>query len=233
VGALSDLASPAAAVIFDCDGVLVDSERLAAPILAAVLTELGLPTTPQDVDRDFKGRSWEHGLEVIRARRNGAEPWPELRERYRSELFAAFDSELVPIAGIAAALDALDAAGVPRCVASSGDHERIRRGLRSAGLLGRFPDETIFSVEDVEHGKPAPDLFLHAAARTGFAPATTVVVEDSLAGVEAGRAAGMRVLGYAPSAGDAEALRTAGAEPFADMKRLPELLGLTAARQKA
>ncbi|HET6447756.1 MAG TPA: hypothetical protein VFG31_01505, partial [Conexibacter sp.] len=85
---------PVGAVIFDCDGVLVDSEVLAAPILAAQLTELGLPTTAADVERDFKGRSWEHGLEVIRARRGGAEPWPELRARYRTALFAAFDGQL-------------------------------------------------------------------------------------------------------------------------------------------
>ncbi|HEX5147394.1 MAG TPA: HAD-IA family hydrolase [Conexibacter sp.] len=222
---------PAQAVVFDCDGVLVDSERLAGPILAALLTELGLPTTPADVDRDFKGRSWEHGLEVIRARRGGTEPWPQLRERYRARLFEVFDAELEAIAGVAAALDALDAAGVPRCVASSGDHERIRRGLRAAGLLERFPEQTIFSVEDVAHGKPAPDLFLHAAAQMGFDPATTTVVEDSAAGVQAGVAAGMRVLGYAEGEA-AAALRAAGAEPFGAMARLPALLGVPAAADR-
>jgi len=211
-------------VIFDCDGVLVDSEALAAPILAGLLTQLGLPTTAGDVDRDFKGRSWEHGLEVIRARRGGAEPWPELRSRYRAALFAAFDARLRPTPGVREALDALDAAGVPRCVASSGDHERIRRGLRAAGLLDRFRDDAIFSVEDVAHGKPAPDLFLHAAATMGFDPATTVVVEDSVAGVQAGVAAGMRVLGYAPDGADPASLRAAGAEPFGDMAELPRLL---------
>ncbi len=210
-----------AAVIFDCDGVLVDSERIAAPILAELLTELGLPTTQADVDRAFRGRSWEHGLGVIEARR-GAPPWPGLRERYRSALFAAFDAELRAIDGIAAALDALDAAGIPRCVASSGDHERIRRGLRAAGLLDRFPDETIFSVDDVAHGKPAPDLFLHAAARMGFDPAATAVVEDSVAGAQAGVAAGMTVLGYAAETPAAE-LAAAGATPFASMAELPGL----------
>lgn len=220
----------ATAVIFDCDGVLVDSETIAAPILAELLTELGLPTTAPEIDRDFKGRSWEHGLEVIRARRDGAEPWPQLREIYRERLFDAFDRRLQPIPGIPQALDALDAAGVPRCVASSGDHERIRRGLRAAGLLGRFPDAGIFSVEDVAHGKPAPDLFLHAAAAMGFAPATTVVVEDSPAGVQAGVAAGMRVLGYAHDTA-ADALRAAGAEPFGAMAELPALLGVSAPRQ--
>jgi len=216
---------PVHAVIFDCDGVLVDSEVLAGPILAETLTALGLPTTQADVDRDFKGRSWESGLVRIEERL-GAPPWPDLRERYRTALFVAFDARLRPIPGITAALDALDAAGVPRCVASSGDHERIRRGLRAGWLLDRCPDETIFSVDDVVHGKPAPDLFLHAAARMGFEPATTVVVEDSPAGVEAGVAAGMRVLGYAPGDADAGALHAAGAEPLQDMAQLPILLGI-------
>lgn len=206
--------------------MLVDSERLAGPILAGVLTELGLPTTAADVDRDFKGRSWEHGLEVIRARRGGAEPWPELRERYRAALFDTFDAQLEPIAGIAAALDGLDAANVPYCVASSGDHERIRRGLRAGGLLDRFPDEAIFSVEDVEHGKPAPDLFLHAAQQMGFDVVGTAVVEDSPAGVQAGIAAGMRVFGYAPTEADMSALQADGAEPFQDMAELPIILGV-------
>ena len=118
---------------------------------------------------------------------------------------------------------------MPRCVASSGDHERIRRGLRAAGLLERFPDEAIFSVDDVAHGKPAPDLFLHAAARMGFDPATTVVVEDSPAGVQAGVAAGMRVLGY----GGPE-LRAAGATAiFGNMAALPGLLAVDTPREKA
>ncbi len=224
------------AVVFDCDGVLVDSERLAAPILADTLTALGLPTTPEDVDRDFKGRSWEDGLDVIRARRGGEEPWPELRERYRSALFAAFDAELAPVPGVVATLDALDAAGIPRCVASSGDHERIRRGLRAAGLLERVPEAAIFSVEDVARGKPAPDLFLRAAERMGFTPADTTVVEDSPVGVRAGVAAGMRVVGYAGGdhAGEADALRAAGAaETLTDMAGLPALLGIAPAREKA
>jgi HAD superfamily hydrolase (TIGR01509 family) len=221
------------AVVFDCDGVLVDSERLAAPILAELLTDLGLPTTEQDVDRDFKGRSWEHGLNVIRARRDGAEPWPKLRERYRAALFAAFDARLRPVAGVREALDALDAVGIPRCVASSGDHERIRRGLRAAGLLDRFPDDAIFSVDDVARGKPAPDLFLRAAAAMGFEPATTAVVEDSTAGVAAGVAAGMQVLGYARADAEAAALRAAGAQPFDDMAQLPALLGVAPRAEKA
>jgi HAD superfamily hydrolase (TIGR01509 family) len=215
------------AVIFDCDGVLVDSEVLAGPILAELLTDLGLPTDQADVDRDFKGRSWEHGLTAIEARL-GRAPWPDLRKRYRERLFAAFEQRLRPIPGIDAALDALDAAGVPYCVASSGDHERIRRGLRGGGLLERFTDAAIFSVDDVAHGKPAPDLFLHAAASMGFEPETTAVIEDSEAGVEAGVAAGMRVLGYVPPGADPGQLRAAGAEPFQEMAQLPIILGIRA-----
>ena len=222
---MGTLSAPASAVIFDCDGVLVDSEVLAAPILAETLTQLGLPTSARDVDRDFKGRSWEHGLDVIRARRGGAEPWPELRERYRAALFSAFVERLQAVPGVAEVLDALDAAGIPRCVASSGDHERIRRGLSVAGLLDRFADGAIFSADDVAHGKPAPDLFLHAARAMGFDPAATVVVEDSTAGVQAAIAAGMRVLGYAPDPTGNAALAAAGAEPFSEMALLPSLLG--------
>ncbi|HXE44336.1 MAG TPA: HAD family phosphatase [Conexibacter sp.] len=219
------------AVIFDCDGVLIDSERLAGPILAGLLTDLGLPTTQIDVDRDFKGRSWEHGLTRIEERL-GRTPWPDLHERYRARLFAAFEDRLRPIPGIHAALDALDADGIPYCVASGSDHERIRRGLHAAGLLERFPPEVIFSADDVARGKPAPDVFLHAAERMGFDPRASIVVEDSPAGVQAGVAAGMRVLGYADGA-DTAALRAAGAEPFADMAALPMLLGAGGSREKA
>lgn len=212
-------------VIFDCDGVLIDTEPVSNALLAQTLTELGLPTTFEQSVRDFMGRSWAHALSVVE-RRLGAPPPPELERRYRQRLFAAYAAGIPPIPGIEAALDALDAAAVPRCVASSGDHERIRRGLAAAGLRDRFDDRTIFSAEDVERGKPHPDLFLHAAAQMGSRPAATVVVEDSLPGVQAGVAAGMRVLGYAPAPAAAELLRAAGAEPFADMRTLPALLGL-------
>jgi HAD superfamily hydrolase (TIGR01509 family) len=210
------------AVIFDCDGVLVDSEPIANAILAEVLTEIGLPTTPEESVRDFMGRSWAHAVEVA-TRRLGHAPPPKLRQRYRERLFAAYDAGLPPVPGIAAALDALDVAGMPRAVASSGDHERIRRGLRAAGLLDRFDDAAIFSADDVARGKPAPDLFVHAAARMGFDPAGTAVVEDSPAGVAAGRAAGMVVLGYAERT-SAAVLEAAGATVFGDMAALPGLL---------
>jgi HAD superfamily hydrolase (TIGR01509 family) len=216
----------AAAVIFDCDGVLVDSEPTACRILTEGLNAIGFPTTLQQSERDFMGRSWEHMVEVVTARL-GQPPPVSLRQRYRDELFAAYAAHSVPaVPGIAAALDGLAALDLPWCVASSGDHERIRNGLATAGVADRFTDAQIFSADDVAHGKPWPDLFLHAAEQMGFDPATTVVVEDSPAGVQAGRAAGMRVLGYSRRT-SAEALREAGAEPFGEMAELPRLLTAT------
>ncbi len=211
------------AAIFDCDGVLIDSEPVANRALVRGLNAIGYAITPAESERDFMGRSWGHMVEVV-TERLGAPPPATLRDDYRAALFAAYAAGEAPaIAGIAEALDGLDAAGIPYCLASSGDHERIRRGLAAAGLTERFPDERIFSADDVGRGKPWPDLFLHAAERMGFAPATTVVVEDSPAGVTAGRAAGMRVLGYSART-PAQVLREAGAEPFEAMAELPRLL---------
>jgi len=208
-------------VIFDCDGVLVDSEPIANALLARYLTDLGLPMTREESVDAFMGRSWAAGVELIEERLGHPVP-DDFDERYHAELQAAFERELQAVRGIEAALDAIDE---PRCVASSGTHERIRSSLRLTGLLDRFPDETIFSAEDVEHGKPAPDLFLHAAATMGFEPRDCVVVEDSPAGIQAALAAGMRVLGYG--------VRFDGAETFASMSELPALLNGSAPRSAA
>jgi len=221
-----------AAVVFDCDGVLVDSEPISNATLAQVLTEIGLPTTVEQSVEAFLGRSWQHVLSVVTERRGGREPPADLHARYRERLFARFDAELEPVSGIAAALDLLAQEGIPTCVASSGSHDRIRHGLSATGLLDYFDDERIFSATDVEHGKPAPDLFLHAANRMGFDPRTTVVVEDSPAGVRAGVAAGMRVLGYAERT-PADRLADAGAIVFHDMDQLPGLLGIAAVEERS
>lgn len=211
-------------VIFDCDGVLVDSEPTANRILCEELNAAGYVTTPEESERDFMGRSWGHMVEVVTERLGGPPP-TSLRARYRERLFAAYAAREVPaVPGIAHALDQLAARELPACVASSGDHRRIRLGLATAGLEDRFDDAAIFSADDVGRGKPWPDLFLHAAERMGFDPAATVVVEDSPAGVEAGRAAGMAVLGYTGRT-PAETLRAAGATTFSAMAELPGLLG--------
>ena len=214
-------------VIFDCDGVLVDSELLSNRILAERLTAIGLPTTTEDSVRDFMGRSLPAALAEAERRLGRALP-AGFAEAYYEETFAAFARELKPVAGIHAALDEI---ALPSCVASSGPHEKIRHSLGLTGLLERF-EGRIFSAADVEHGKPAPDLFLHAAATMGAEPARCVVVEDAPAGVQAGRAAGMTVLGYAGLTGAAE-LRAAGARTFERMADLPALLTGSAPRSGA
>ena len=206
-------------VIFDCDGVLVDSEPLSNRILAEELTAIGLPTTTEESVRDFMGRSFAAGVALIEERLGHPVP-PDFAAGYHARLFEAFERELEPVPGVVEVLDGLE---LPCCVASSGDHVRIRRALRSAGLLERF-EGRIFSADDVEHGKPAPDLFLHAALEMGFEPARCAVVEDSPAGVRAGRAAGMTVLGYAAMTDPAELARAGAHDTFGDMRELPRLL---------
>jgi len=212
-------------VIFDCDGVLVDSEPLSNRILAERLTAIGLPTTTEDSIRDFMGRSLTSGLEKIVERLG--RPLPDgWVDDYHAEVFAAFERELRPVPGLPEALDAID---LPWCVASSSGHPRIRKALGTTGLLPRF-EGRIFSATDVEHGKPAPDLFLHAAAAMGAAPEACVVVEDAPAGVQAGLAAGMTVLGYA---GFTDPALLDGARVFSSMAELPGLISGCAPRSGA
>jgi HAD superfamily hydrolase (TIGR01509 family) len=204
-------------VIFDNDGVLVDSEAIANGVLSTLLTELGHPTTPSEsVDRYLGGSIGRVRL-VIEA--TSPEPLPaDFERRYEDEVLGRFQRDLRAVAGVKEALDAIT---VPVCVASSGSHERIRFSLTRAGLIDRFGGH-LFSSQDVAHGKPAPDLFLHAAAAMGAAPARVAVIEDSPLGVEAANAAGMTVLGY--SALTPEARLADAAVRFDDMAALPGLL---------
>jgi HAD superfamily hydrolase (TIGR01509 family) len=215
----------AALVIFDCDGVLVDSEPLALAVLTDTLARAGATLTAAEAQARFLGRS----LASVAAEARdalGVELTEDDLSRMRERLYALFRAELRPIAGVAAAVDALPC---PFCVASSSQPERIRLSLEATGLLDRF-EGRIFSATMVARGKPAPDLFLLAAERMGAEPAACVVVEDSPAGVRAAQAAGMTALGFAgggharaPS--HAAALVDAGAAlVFDDMGRLPGLL---------
>jgi HAD superfamily hydrolase (TIGR01509 family) len=182
-------------VIFDCDGVLVDSEPLSNQVLAQAFTRIGVPMTTEESVHHFMGRSRAH-LEARGAELYGR-PLPEgFYESYAAARDAAFQRELEAVEGIREAVDALHAAGVATCVASSGTHAKMRLTLGMTGLWERF-DGRIFAAAEVQRGKPAPDLFLHAASTMGFAAADCTVVEDAPAGVAAGRAAGMRVLAYA------------------------------------
>ncbi|MGI8731487.1 MAG: HAD family hydrolase [Solirubrobacteraceae bacterium] len=206
------------AVIFDCDGVLVDSELISNTVLARLLTEAGIAMTYEDCMRDFRGRSLESVVTIMRAR-PGPPPPADLAERYYAEVETVFARELDPVPGVVAALDRIV---LPSCVASSGPHHKMAVTLRKVGLWERF-EGRIFSAREVAAGKPAPDLFLHAAQRMGFEPATTAVVEDSLPGVHAAVAAGMRALAFTRHAGAAE-MEAAGGETFADMAELPGML---------
>ncbi|WP_330174317.1 HAD family hydrolase [Streptomyces sp. NBC_01498] len=211
-----------ALVIFDNDGVLVDSEPLSNTLLAAYLTELGHPTTYEDSLRDYMGSAM-HRVHDLVHERTGQQLPPDFDETFHGRVFAAFERELEPVEGVTDVLGKLAAEGRPYCVASSGSHERIRVGHRKTGLDRWFEPGTVFSAQDVGRGKPAPDLFLHAADRMGVSPARCVVVEDSPLGVRAALAAGMDVLAFTAMT-PAEKLPGATAY-FSSMAELPELLG--------
>jgi HAD superfamily hydrolase (TIGR01509 family) len=206
-------------VIFDCDGVLVDSERLAIEVDVEALRELGWPLSEAEVTERFVGRSDRDTQAAIEAHlgRKLPDGWQERQqERYRQ----AFAAALAPVEGV---LEALHRIRLPTCVASSGTHAHLRYTLGLTGLYERFAGR-IFSAEDVCAGKPAPDLFLHAAERIGAAPAACVVVEDSRAGVQAARAARMRILAFAGGLTRAALLEGRDTVVFDDMQELPGLL---------
>ena len=208
-------------VIFDCDGILVDSERLSIGLDAIFLDRIGWPMSASEIVERFVGRtdaSMRAEIEAHVGRDIGPE-WDAFGERY----VASFAAELEPVDGASEAVDAIQKTGVATCVASSGDHAKIRRNLAKTGLLDRF-DGRIFSADDVAHGKPAPDLFLHAAAVMGVEPARCAVVEDSAHGVAAARAAAMWAFGYAGGVTPAGALEGPRTIVFQDMRDLARLL---------
>ncbi|MFD5392116.1 HAD family hydrolase [Streptomyces sp. NPDC127074] len=211
-------------VIFDNDGVLVDSESISNRILAAYLTELGHPTSYEDSIRDYMGSAM-HRIHELVLERSGRRLPSDFDTTFHGRVFDAFRQELRPVAGVSEVLERLRADGVPYCVASSGSHERIRVALRTTGLYELFEEEHIFSSEDVGRGKPAPDLFLHAAERMGVAPERCAVVEDSPLGVQAAVAAGMDVYGY--TAMTPAAKLAAAGDRFGHMAELRALLTST------
>ncbi|MFD5632272.1 MULTISPECIES: HAD family hydrolase [unclassified Streptomyces] len=208
-------------IIFDNDGVLVDSEPISNNLLAAYLTELGHPTSYEESLRDYMGAAM-HRVHDLVGERSGQLLPADFDEVFHSRVFAAFERELEPVPGAVQVLEKLAADGVPYCVASSGSHERIRVGHRKTGLDRWFDEGRVFSSQDVGRGKPAPDLFLYAAERMGVAPEKCVVVEDSPLGVRAAVAAGMDVYGFTAMT---PADRLAGATRlFSAMDELADLL---------
>ncbi|WP_025620222.1 HAD family hydrolase [Salinispora cortesiana] len=210
---------PVELVIFDCDGVLVDSERIAVRVNIALGAELGWPLTEAEVIERFIGRSSRSIGEQIAARL-GQQVATRWADRFDLAHRQAVDAGLTAVDGISEALDGIT---LPTCVASSGTHEKMRHTLGRTGLYPRFAGR-IFSATEVAHGKPAPDLFLHAAVAMGVPPAACVVIEDSHYGVQAARAAGMRCFGYAGGLTPAHRLEGPGTVVFDDMRKLPTLL---------
>ncbi len=206
-------------VIFDCDGVLVDSERLAIKVDVMVLARLGWALSEEEIVERFVGVSDLHFRRAIEAQlgRTLPDDWEaEFQPLYRK----AFLEKLRPVEGI---VEALDRISVSTCVASSGTHEKMRFTLGLTGLYDRFQGR-IFSSTEVAHGKPAPDLFLYAAERMGVSPRACTVVEDSVAGVAAARAAGMGVLAYAGGVTPASKLAGPRTTVFREVSELPALV---------
>ena len=207
-------------VIFDCDGVLVDSEPISNQVLSELLTEIGLPTTFEKSLELFLGKSWQDSLKTIESLL-GKKPPENLFDEYMKRMFKLFETDLEPIKGISQVLNNLN---FPKCVASSGPYEKIYKTLGSTQLLSFF-EGNIFSAVDVKNGKPAPDLFLYAVDKMGFPKEECAIIEDSIPGVTAAVRAGIRVLGLVKMSSSKE-LKEAGAEPFTNMRELPKLLGL-------
>ena len=214
-----------AAVLFDCDGVLADSEGLVNSLVAHDLSARGWPITAEQAREAFLGLSLPAMVPVIEAR-VGRLP-PDWRGALTKRIVDAVATDLQPVPGAVAALGAVVEAGIPVAVASNSGRPELMAKLARLGLLGGFAGR-VFSFEDVARPKPAPDIYLAAARACGAAPVDCAVVEDSLLGVRAGVYAGCRVLGLARDT-DASVLAAAGAEPFAAMAALPGLLGLAPA----
>jgi HAD superfamily hydrolase (TIGR01509 family) len=211
-------------VIFDCDGVLVDSEVISNRVLAEQLSVHGLPTTLPEARRDYQGLLLSQILSSAEARLGGSLPegWIEHYVEVRAE---AFRRELRPVANAAQLIERIEAAGLAVCVASQGALTKTALSLELTGLSERFSAEARFSATQVERGKPFPDLFLHAAQSMGASPSACVVVEDTPSGVTAAVAAGMRVFAFAAD-GDPRALAEAGGDVVMSLAELPALLDI-------
>jgi HAD superfamily hydrolase (TIGR01509 family) len=204
-------------VIFDCDGVLVDSDRISLRIQAERISALSLEMSYEECVRDFLGLGMPATLRILTGRLGRPPP-----DGWEEELDAAvrdgFRRELTPVPGIVEALEGIE---LPACVASSGSQEKMRLTLGLTGLWDRFAGR-IFSADEVKRGKPAPDLFLHAASRMSTPPERCIVVEDSPFGIAAAKAAGMSALGFAAVT---PAARLDGANAvFTAMEDLPGLI---------
>ena len=210
-------------VIFDCDGVLVDTETINNEVISQLLNEAGLEMSPEEVARRTTGLAYSEMWEMFEDEVPGSLP-VDIEEQQLTLESERFRKELLPIPGVVETVRCLGAAGIPMCVASNGTREKMVVTLEVTGLAGYFGDK-FYGVNQVVHGKPAPDIYLLAAQKMGVPPSRCVVIEDSYPGAQAGLAAGMTVLGYCPDK-DIWGLEGLGIQTFSDMNVLPELLGV-------
>ena len=206
-------------VIFDCDGVLVDSELITNRIFARMLNELGVAVSLEDMFERFVGRSMPQCLEIIE-RLLGRQIPDDFADEYRIRTETALKSELNAVADIEAVLANI---GIPYCVASSGTHEKMQLTLGVTGLLDKFRGR-IYSVTDVARGKPFPDIFLHAAEQSRVPASACAVIEDTPTGVQAGVAAGMTVFGFCALTPKQRLVAAGAHHTFERMRDLPDLL---------
>jgi HAD superfamily hydrolase (TIGR01509 family) len=209
-------------VIFDCDGVLVDSEGISNEVLASLLTAAGLPTSTEESLRDYQGLMLDAITE--QAGRRLGRPLPDdFLDRFAADREVEFRARLEPVPGAADAVRRISDAGIAVCVGSQGGLTKTELTLGLTGLRDLFAGEALFSAYSVPRGKPHPDLFLHAAEVMGSTPSETVVVEDSASGVTAALSAGMRVYRYVANGEDV--MPQDSVETFRSMYDLPLLVG--------
>jgi HAD superfamily hydrolase (TIGR01509 family) len=210
-------------VIFDCDGVLVDSEAISSWVLLTHLRDAGLTISAEEVEARFLGPRLKDIVAIVEAavRKELGEAWIRDFEERRAEVFEA---ELLSMQGAHDSLSCLIENGVAVCVASQGRLEATRQKLELVDLAKFFSPNALFSADEVTHGKPHPDVFLHAAEVMGAEPDRCLVIEDSDLGITAALQAGMRVFEYP---GDASAERRAGVRPLPSLSEIPLLLGTT------
>jgi len=206
-------------VIFDCDGVVVDSERLVFDVFGSFIRSLGVHLTDAETREQFLGRSLADCMAIVELLRGTPAP-AGAPERYMADRDRVLRERVEPVVGIRDVLATLE---IPFCIASSGGHDKMRITLGATKLMPLF-EGRLFSATEVPRAKPAPDIFLFAAERMGATPARTVVIEDSVNGVLAGCAAGMTVFGYVDLTPAAKLAEAGATRTFTDMRELPALL---------
>ncbi len=204
-------------IIFDCDGVLVDSEHISSRVMSEIFNELGLQLSPQEVFENLKGGSMKNTIQFVKDHL-GEDFDFDLEGAYRQRSFEAYKTEMVAIEGVQTLLQRLT---IPSCVGSNGPQHKIKLNLDITGLRKHFADERIFSAYDIQVWKPKPDLYLHIAKRFNTRPEHCIVVEDSVSGATAAQAAGMRCYGFARDTSP-QALLDVGAIPIQDMTSIME-----------